>query len=92
MVCAASQMNLLAHVLPLMIGYCVPEDDKHWLLFMQMMEIVDLLLPPNTSDDHTAYVATLVDKHHQEFRRLYPDKSIIPKMHFACHMGRLMTQ
>jgi len=85
-------MNLLAHILPLVIGYYVPEDDEYWLLFLQMMEITDLLLSPSTSNDHAAYVATLVNEHHQEFRRLYPDKSIIPKMHFLSHMGRLLSQ
>jgi len=85
-------MNLLSHILPLVIGYYIPEDDEYWLLFLQMMEIVDLLLSPNTSNDHAVFLATLINEHHQEFCRLYPDKSIIPKMHFMLHMSRLMTQ
>jgi len=39
----ASQMWLLGRIFPLIIGDCVAEDDDHWLLFLQMMEIVDLL-------------------------------------------------
>ena len=85
----ASQMNLLGHILPLVIGYFVPEDDEHWQLFLRLMDIVDLLLSPNTSDDHASYVAALISEHHHDFLRLYPDKSIIPKMHFMVHMPRL---
>ena len=47
------------------------------------MDIVDLLLSPNTSDDHASYVAALISEHHHDFLRSYPDKSIIPKMHYA---------
>lgn len=85
-------MNLLGHILPFLIGYLIPDDNEYWQLFLQMMDIVDLLLSPNTSDDHSAYVATLINEHHQDFCKLYPDKSIIPKMHFMVHMPRLMTQ
>ena len=85
-------MNLLSHILPLVIGYYIPEDDEYWLLFLRMMEIVDLILSPNTSDDYAVYVATLINEHHQEFCRLYPDRSIIWKMHFMVPMSRLMTQ
>ena len=61
---AASLMNLLGHILPLLIGYLVPDDDEYWQLFLQMMEIVDLLLFPNTSHDHAAYVTALIREHH----------------------------
>lgn len=68
----------------------MPDDDEHWQLFLQLMDIVDLLLSPNTSDDHASYISALISEHH-DFCRLYPDKRIIPKMHFMVHMPRLMT-
>ena len=40
-------MWLLGRVLPLIIGDYLPEDDEHWLLFLQM--IVDLLFSPALS-------------------------------------------
>ena len=55
------------------------------------MEIVDLFLSTNTSNNDAVFLATLINEHHQEFFRLYPDKSIIPQMHFMLHMSRLMT-
>ena len=85
-------MWLLRQILPLLIGDFVDEDDEHWLLFLNLMEIVDLLFSPKTSTDHVAYVATVIGDHHSEFCRLYPTKSAIPKMHFMVRMSRLMVQ
>ena len=88
----ASQMWLLGRILPLVIGDYVPEDDEHWRLYLQMMDIVDILFAPSTSDDYAAYVATLISDHHHDFCRLYLHSSILPKMHFMVHMPRLMIE
>lgn len=85
-------MSLMGHILPLIIGDFVPEDDQHWELFLQLMDIVDILFSPNTSADFAAYVSTLISDHHHDFCKLYSDQSIIPKMHFMVHMPRLMIQ
>lgn len=85
-------MWLLSRILPLLVGDYVPEDDDHWQLFLQLMEIVDILFSPKTSEDHAAYVATLINDHHHDFCKLYPTHSIIPKMHFMVHMPRLMIR
>jgi len=89
---SASQMWLLGRLLPLVIADLVPNDDEYWELFLQMMEIVDILFSPNTTVDHAAYVAVLINDHHKDFIRVYPDHSVIPKMHFMIHMPRLMIQ
>ena len=88
----ASQLWLLGHLLPLIIGDLVPNDDEHWELFLQMMDIVDILFSPNSTEDHASYVAVLINDHHKDFCRLYPHHSIIPKQHFMVHMPRLMIQ
>ena len=85
-------MWLLGRLLPLIIGDLVPYDDEYWELFLQMMEIVDILFSPSTTEDHAGYVAVLINDHHKDFCRLYPDHNIIPKLHFMVHMPRLMIQ
>ena len=89
---SASQMWLLGRILPLIIGEHVPEDDEHWMLFLQLMDIVDILFAPSISEDYAVYVDTLIHDHHHEFCHLYKDASIIPKMHFMVHMPRLMIK
>ena len=88
----ASQMWLLGRILPLIIGDHVPEDNEHWLLFLQLMEIVDLLFSPALTQDHAVYLSSLISDHHNDFSILYPDQTIIPKMHFMVHMPRLIIQ
>ena len=85
-------MWLLGQILPLLVGDFVDDDDEHWMLFLQLMDIVDLLFCPKTTKDHAAYLATLISDHHSNFCRLYPTKSVIPKMHFMIHMPRLMIK
>ena len=86
-------MNLLGHVLPLIVGdFVVLEDDQHWELYLQLMDIIDILFSPTTSTDFAAYVSTLISDHHNEFCKLYPEHSVIPKMHFMVHMPRLMIE
>ena len=82
-------MWLLGQILPLLVGDFV-DDDEHWLLFLQLMEIVNLLFSPKTTKDHAAYF--VISDHHSEFCRLYPSKNVIPKMHFRIHMPQLMIQ
>ena len=88
----ASQMWLLGRILPLLIGEYIPEEDERWTLYLQLMDIVDMLFSPNTSEDYAIYLSTLISDHHDEFCRLYPDSNIIPKMHFMIHMPRLMIK
>ena len=85
-------MWLLGRILPLIIGEYVPEDDVRWKLYLDLMNIVDLLLSPTTTDDHAAYLATLISDHHHDFCEIYSDASVIPKMHFMVHMPRMMIK
>lgn len=57
-----------------------------------MMEIVDRLFCPRVTEDDATYIKWLISDHHKEFHSLYPEMSIIPKMHFMVHMPRLMIQ
>ena len=85
-------MHLFGRSLPLIVGDFKPDDDEYWQLFLQLMDIVDHLFSPKISAEHTIYVAILIREHHQEFSRLYPDQSIIPKTHFMIHMPRLVRE
>jgi len=70
----------------------VPEDDEYWMLFLQLMDIVDLLFAPRVSADYAIFLSTLISDHHVEFQTLYPDASVLPKFHFMIHMPRLMKK
>ena len=88
----ASQMWLLARLLPAMVGSKVPEGDEHWKNFLLMLEVTDYLLAPRFTEDDVGYLEYIIKLHHSEFCKLYPDKSVIPKMHCIVHMPRIMHQ
>ena len=75
-----------------MVGECVPEDDDHWENFVLLLEILDFLMAPEISDDEVAHLDSLILQHHTQFSELYPEASVLPKMHYIVHMPRLIRQ
>lgn len=81
----ASQMWLLARVLPLLVGDKVPRDNAQWQCFLTLLKICELCSAFKLSEDSAAYLEVLIEEHHSQFKILYSDASIIPKMHFMIH-------
>ena len=82
---SAAQMYCLAKFLPLLIGTLVPEENEHWKLFCLLLEIVDIVFAHITSINAIAVLEGLIEEHHSTFLRIYPNRSIIPKMHYMVH-------
>ena len=85
-------MWLLGRLLPQMVGHKVPDDDDHWINFIDLLWIVDLLLAPELTEDDAVHTATLISDHHLQFKILYPHASITPKLHYLVHMPRLILE
>ena len=85
-------MWLLGRVLPLIVGDYVPEDDQYWKNYLQLMQIVDILFSPTTTNEQVSYLRALIHDHHEVFCKLYPGHSVIPKMNFMVHTPRLLFQ
>ena len=81
----ASQMWLLVRILPILLGDLIPRDDTYWKCFLKLLNICEICVSPELSIDTIAYLELLIEEHHEQFSRLYQDKSIIPKMHFMVH-------
>lgn len=67
-----------------MVGHKIPKDDDYWLNYLDLLEIVDMLIAPELTEDDVAHLAT----HHHEFKQLYPHASVTPKMHYLVHMPK----
>lgn len=85
-------MWTLATCLPLIIGHYVPEDDIHWECYLLLVQISKYCTAKVTSKVSVAYLRALIDQHHQEFRKCYPDASITPKMHYMVHFPQQMLR
>ena len=82
----ASQMWCLARLLPIIIGEEVPVDDEHWQNFLDLLVIVDYVFAPVISLDSAAFLHDAICSHHEQFCRLYPGRSITPKLHYMIHI------
>ena len=88
----ASQMWCLGRYLPILIGDKVSPDDERWQNYLLLMEIVDRVLAPRSTMSVVADLRHLIHHHHLEFKRLYPEKSITPKMHFLVHYPEMIER
>ena len=79
----ASQMLLLCHILPFIIGPKIPEDDLHWKCFLLLRNIIDIVLCPVASESISASLKLVINEHHSLFMSLH--SKCIPKMHFLVH-------
>lgn len=82
----------LGRFLPVMIGHWVPADDEHWMSFLLLLDIVDILFAPEVSEKDVSLLAVLIHDHHKDFVTLYPNNAILPKMHYMVHMPGFIRQ
>ena len=77
-----TQAWCLARFLALLVGDLVPEGNDHWDNFLQLSVILDYVFAPVTSATLAAYIGSLIEDYLVEFRRLYPERKLTPKMHY----------
>ena len=85
-------MWLLGRLLPQMIGHWIPRENENWLLYLLLLDIVDILFAPDVDPDDISLLSVMIRDHHTDFCILYPTASILPKMHFMIHMPGFMRQ
>ena len=85
-------MWTLGRFLPAMIGQHVPEDDSHWINYLNLLHITDYLFALKISLDEVAHLKFLIEEHHTEFCQIYPDAPKIPKIHYLTHTPRLILE
>ena len=85
-------MWFLAVYLPLLIGYLVPEDCKFWSLYILLLKICSIATSWQIKPDTISYLSVLIEEHHTQFKSLYPDRTITPKMHYMLHYPSQMVR
>lgn len=85
-------MWTLARNTPLLIGRDIDEDDPHWLHYLELLQMLELIFSPIVRPDTPAYLQVKIEDHLLKFKELYPDASIIPKIHFLVHVPCYLDQ
>lgn len=62
-----------------MIGDEVPEDDEHWIHFLQLLETLEIVFCNIVKPETPSYVQITIQDHLEEFN---PSVSFQPKMHY----------
>ena len=88
----AAQMWTFVTLLPLIIGDLVPEEQPQWECFLTLLQIVKQCTSRITSASSSAYIAALVDRHHQSFKKCYPGVMLTPKMHYMVHFPQQLLK
>ena len=82
---SAVQMLCLAFYLPFLIGDVIEEHDRKWKCFILLLKITSICSAYEIEKEHIPVLRLLIAEHHTLFREVYPDASIIPKMHYMVH-------
>ena len=80
-------MWCLGRILPFLIGQLIPEEDIFWENYLTLLSIMDHVFAPITTANKADYMAMLVEDFLAEFCDLYPERRLIPKMHYMVHMA-----
>ena len=71
----------------LSLSHLVPEGDDFWDNFLMKLTIImDYVFAPITSDDKADYIAMLAEYFLKDFKEFYPERRLIPIMHYMIHL------
>ncbi|XP_055842787.1 uncharacterized protein LOC129909740 [Episyrphus balteatus] len=80
----AREMMTFVYHFPLIVADRIPEKDEIWIFFLNFVEIIDILLDFNISNDMIDHLAELIRQHHLDYVKLFKD-TLKPKHHFMVH-------
>ena len=89
---SASEMLLLARIIPFILGDKIPTEDMHYNCFLQLLKILQIVMSPYISEEVPSYLRVLIEDHHSIFVTLYPDASFIPKLHYMVHYPKQILE
>lgn len=88
---SASQCWCLLRLLPFIIGHLIPENNEFWTFLLELIDITELLCAPRWAQSDISQFRENYHNHLHDFKKLFPEASIIPKMHFLAHYGTVVT-
>lgn len=86
MLLLASQAWCLGRFLPLLVGDLLPEDNDHWINYLDLLKIIEYIFAPVITVAKLDYLQVLIEEYLANFVQLYPSRPLTPKMHYLIHI------
>ena len=83
----SGQMSTLFHNLPLMIGYLFDKKNEHWLNFLRLVTINNIIYCFVYNQRTIDELRQIIHDYLENLKKLYPSVNFIPKMHFLAVVG-----
>lgn len=87
----AREMMSFVHLFPMMVGDLVPQDDDVWLFFLNLLEIIEILLFSEISRDLAEHLKFLIKRQHTDYIHYFKD-NLKPKHHLMLHYYSVILQ
>lgn len=91
LIISSSEMLFLVENLGLLIGDLVPLNHKVWELYLNLREIISIILSPSFNIATTQLLETLISEHHSLYLELFSEP-LKPKHHLLLHYPRIMKR
>ena len=82
----------LATFLPFFVGHMVPREQRHWMNYIKLLELMALAMAHRHSKETAQYLALVAAEYLEEFYALYPDVAQRPKQHYTVHFTSLILK
>jgi hypothetical protein len=76
----------------MMLAPYVDPENKVWKMFLMLQEVVDLVFAPKMTESMLSYFELLYSNFLSEYKKLYPEIPVKPKMHFLVHLPTIVRQ
>lgn len=86
---SAAEMLCCVKYFALAIGEYVPLDDPVWQLYINLREILDIVLARSVSSEVANLLDVLITEHNNQYINLF-NKTLKPKFHILTHYPRIM--
>lgn len=91
LIISSSEMLFLVENLGLLIGDLVPLDHKVWELYLNLREIISIILASSFNIATLQLLETLISEHHSLYLELFSE-TLKPKHHLLLHYARMMKR
>jgi hypothetical protein len=81
---SASESRTFLRFFPLMAGHLVPRDNKYWKLILNLVELADMMMISEFTEDHLQQLKEKIISYNSSFVKLFGAK-LRPKHHFVSH-------